>query len=220
MDVESIFNELVKIDEKLVFTDEDVAFLIEHSANEDAENRGFIAELLINVKTEESKDTLLRLTTDESWIVRASAYDSLSVFDDEKVAEYLKERIKKEKRTTAKSYAIMSLGDILKRINRKTKQDISFLKENEEKEKSTGVKLACYYSLYLLGEKEYIHKIIKEMDNRMYTLRCACINTLMEIVDKENKDIIIDALEKRHFTEKVPAVLSGIKELIKKAKMI
>ena len=76
-------------------------------------------------------------------------------------------------------------------------------------ERSGSVKLSIYYSLYILGQNEYIQYVIKYLQSRRYTNRCAAANLLKDVHDAD-RAIVIMALKSRLQVENTIAVKSSI----------
>ena len=70
-----------------------------------------------------------------------------------------------------------------------------------------------FNALYILGNKEYLKEMIEILDTKIYQNRCAIINCLKEIADKDNFKIIYEALCIRESKENSYAVISAINNL-------
>lgn len=203
--------------EKLTnFTKKELILLQHLSEDEEEEVRLRTAEILALSNSFEGKKILIKLLEDDNELVRVNACDSLSISNSEKVIEFLKERISKDKSSMVRGYAVMSIADIAIRVNYDLEKLFSFLNKLFKKEKVKRVKISFYYAFYIFGYKEYLSKLINELYCRSYHNRCKVIHVLNDILSKDNMSIIKLALEERLDKEKTIAVRSTINDLLQK----
>lgn len=157
-----------------------------------------VATILFDVKNAAAKKVLLQLACDKVALVRTEAYDSLSGFAFPEIEIFLKKAVKTERDALARTYAISSWTEVAIALFEDHSDDISFIKWMLEKtkiKKSEHCLLECYYALYRFGEKEMLAKILSFFRSKDYRIRLAVFHVLEEIVDDENRDKIIDAIE-------------------------
>ena len=156
--------------------------------------RSWAAQQLVDYNNEEAKNILLHLTRDRDYLVRTEAYDSLSAFPYEDIAQVLKQAITHEKSGLARGYAIMSWAVVIYEMDAVTKEDIQFLKKRRKTEKSYHCILDCNYALYILGDKSALKGILFFLNSKNYQNRCGAINLLRLMVADDNKMQIKDAI--------------------------
>lgn len=182
-------------------------------------------ELLISYEefnefTHEQKSLLKKLSYDSNSFVkglvaslndyvRTEVYDSLSVFSDIKSVSLLQNAISTETNNLAKSYAIMSFGDVAYSlgISDDYKEYVDKIKSCN---KSNDCILSCLYCLYLFGEN-VIDDICLFLNDNDYHIRLSAVSILEEIVNKDNFDIITSKLNDRLKIEDCSSVIDKIK---------
>lgn len=174
--------------------DERFAVVKEFASDREAWIRSWAAVQLVNYDSEQAKEILLHLTKDKDYLVRTEAYDSLSAFPYEDVAQVLKCAITRERSGLARGYAIMSWAVILYEMDDFSKEDILFLKKRRKAEGSYHCILDCCYALYILGDKSSLKGMLFFLNSKNYQNRCGAISLLRLIVDEENKEQITDAV--------------------------
>jgi len=178
--------------------------------------RSCCAALLINFENDESKLLLLQLAKDEDSFVRTEAYDSLGVFIDSDVANFLHSVITIELDGLARSYAILSWIDIVYMMSDNYDKEITFLKKIERSDNNSHCLLNCCYGLYLFGENGYLDKILSFLKHKNYQIRCSVLNLLKDIDDADNKEKIINSINIILISETSKAVISTAKEVLNK----
>ena len=188
------------------------------SLDDDDFIRSQCAALLVNYDNkEEAKNLLLHLSYDLNSFVRTEAYDSLGVFSSNEVIERLLVAIKSEPDNLARRYSILSLTNIVYTLKHNYDDYIIKFKEIEAAESADECKLAFYYSIYLLGEGDYLGNILSFLTNEDYHLRCSVLHLLREIDidcvnDKEHISYTINTLL---LSETSEAVISTALETLK-----
>ncbi|QSX23703.1 HEAT repeat domain-containing protein [Priestia megaterium] len=190
-------------------------------------------------KIDKAKKTLINLLKDQDEEVRYYAIESLSCFNDQDVChtalkslndEYYLVRITSleilsecryllkneiiphvsrcldDKNAIVRSYAAETLGKI------GDKGIIPLLKEKSFTEKRNLGRLGIYTGLYLLGEKAYLQQIFELLKVKSYKVRCATVNTLVAIADKENLQEIKTILNLALNREETWAVITTIED--------
>lgn len=171
--------------------------------------RGLVASLMVKSIDEFGFEILNRLSKDNNDYVRTEVFDSLSVFNDTNTVTLLQNAIRTETNNLAKSYAIMSLGDVVYSlgISNDFKEYVYKIKSCN---KSKDCILSCLYCLYLFGEN-VIDEIFLLLNDNDYHIRLSAISILEEIVNNDNLDIITSKLNDRLKIEDCSSVIDKIK---------
>lgn len=203
-----------KLESLKSFTSDDYRFLDYVSNDEDYEVRLKVAEILVKTNDVEAEKILLKLLKDKDELVRVNACDSLCNSASEEVISHLKDRISKDRSSLVKGYAILSLVDIIVRTNKDLVLSRDFFKNMLRMQKVQWVRINIYKALYILGDEEYLEKLIEELNNRYYRNRCAVVNILSELIVDSNSKKIERALAERLQKENALAVKNSIKDII------
>lgn len=99
------------------------------------------------------------------------------------------------------SYAVLSWCDVVYRLHVKYDNDMKFL-------------LECWYGLYLFGDGQALNKMLDFLKSKDYAVRCSVLNLLSDVMKKEDKYIIMSAIEELLKTEKTTAVKSDAEKII------
>ena len=91
----------------------DYALLRRWAQHPDALIREQVAAVLVFGAGEPGREILLKLAADSEELVRAEAYDTLSVYPEEKVAETLKQAAVSEPNDLVRDFALVSDGDVI-----------------------------------------------------------------------------------------------------------
>lgn len=196
-------------DELNEFTDKQKLLLRKLSYDSNSFVRGLVASLMVKSIDEFGFEILNRLSKDNNDYVRTEVYDSLSVFNDMNTVTLLQNAISTDTNNLAKSYAIMSLGDVVYSlgISDDYKQYVDKIKSCN---KSKDCILSCLYCLYLFGEN-VIDEFFLLLNDNDYHIRLSAISILEEIVNNDNLDIITSKLNDRLKIEDCSSVIDKIK---------
>lgn len=196
------------------FSDKDIDLLRKLSFDKDEYVRGTVAEVLVNLESSKVEDILLRLAKDKDSLVRTQACDSLCISKSVTTYEMLKHTALKDRIGMVRAYAIMSLGDIAYEVD---KEDdlIEFLEDILVDETVVFVKISVYTVLCSLGVEKYFPNLLELINSKKYTNRNAVARSLAEIVDEDNKDVIVEALLERKKIEMAFSVTSTIDTVLK-----
>ena len=200
IDLLNQFNDAKKL------SNNDFLILKKFSKDYNVEIRSIIPPILVKFVSDESKDILLTLARDIDPLVRTEAYDSLSVFLYYSVEIFLFQAIYNEPDELARSYAILSWADVVLGLKHVTAENIFYLQNRRDLDKSDDCKLSYCYGLYLFGQKNMLTEILCFLNKEDYHLRCAALNLLSELVNQENKELIRDAVMNLLTTENAVAV--------------
>lgn len=196
-------------DELNKFTDKQKLLLRKLSYDSNSFVRGLVASLMVKSIDEFGFEILNRLSKDNNDYVRTEVFDSLSVFNDMNTVTLLQNAISTDTNNLAKSYAIMSLGDVVYSlgISNDFKEYVYKIKSCN---KSKDCILSCLYCLYLFGEN-VIDEIFLLLNDNDYHIRLSAISILEEIVNNDNLDIITSKLNDRLKIEDCSSVIDRIK---------
>ena len=196
-------------DELNEFTDKQKLLLRKLSYDSNSFVRGLVASLMVKFIDEFGFEILNRLSKDNNDYVRTEVFDSLSVFNDMNTVTLLQNAISSDTNSLAKSYAIMSLGDVVYSlgISNDFKEYVYKIKSCN---KSKDCILSCLYCLYLFGEN-VIDEIFLLLNDNDYHIRLSAISILEEIVNNDNLDIITSKLNDRLKIEDCSSVIDKIK---------
>ena len=213
MNTETNFDLLDKISEKNNLSEKDLEILIELSKNEDEEIRSYVAELLVLSDEDSAKKTLIQLCSDTDELVRVNACDSLFVFAEFDVYKILYTVSVKDESELVKSYALLSIIDIMAKIDIDKNQLEELFSSNLNSDIAI-LKITSCKGLYLLGFTEYLNKLIDFLNAEDYQDRCFALNTLPDIVNADNYNQIISTLVELKRIEKTEAVLSTLENIV------
>ena len=202
------------IESSLTFSKEEIEILEKYSNDEDENIRSEVARILVNFTEERGENILKKLATDKKSIVRAEACDSLNQSKSISTYQILKNIAKLDKNGIVRGYAINSLGKMAKEIDiiDDTKE---FLVECLEVEKVVFTKINIYKALYNFGEQKYLFLLIAKLKTSRYQNRCATINSLEEIMNDTNYNIIRMKLLELEQVESVYAVTTSIGRVLR-----
>ena len=163
----------------------DYAPLRRWAQHPDALIREQVAAVLVFGAGEPGREILLKLAADSEELVRAEAYDTLSVYPEEKVAETLKQAAVSEPDDLARYFALVSYGDVIQELAPGDAEQKAFFQDRLQRDQAAVCRLGCEYALYQLGEPEALERILGYLDDPDYLVRCRAVCTLEEIADAE-----------------------------------
>ena len=82
-------------------------------------------------------------------------------------------------------------------------------------EKTEFTKINIYTVLYNLGQKEYFDKLLSMTNSKKYSNKCAVVNSLKDIANESNRDMIIKVLLEHKKKETAMSVVYTINDVIK-----
>jgi len=150
---------------------------------------------------------LLHVLDDKNELVRISAIEASSIIGDMNIVPFLEKKIS-DNSSLVRFYVYITLGEFHKNSSYK------LLKNKIGLEKSTFAKLGIYEALFLFGDNGYLNKIISIMSSKSYRVRCAVINSLINLpLKKEEKKLVRDKIISFRKNEKTNAVKSLFEKL-------
>lgn len=212
MNYEKAEKRLSDMSEKGVLSDYDYEFLNEIAHSDDMCLKCDAADLLIDHTTKQAIEILKTLSNDNDATVRASAYDNMWVFEKQDFDVILRNAVAHEKDGTARSYAICSLYDLYSENICDTAELIDFMHDLYKTEKDRRCKLQYLRNFYLSGETDKLSEIIGYLEDKDYRMRITVVNTISEMLNKENKGVLLSLVRKRLKTEKSAAVKASLEK--------
>ena len=213
MNIDNAYEMLNKISEKNGVDSNDLKILLQLSKHNEPEIRSYAAELLVLSKDNKAEKMLINMCDDEDELVRVNACDSLSVFPNKDVYDCLINRAINDESTLVKTYAILSIIDIMGSVE----IDMDILKKiliSNLDSKAINMRAACNKGLYLLGDDKYLKELIKLIYSDNYQERCAVLNMVEDIITEKNKHYILSAVTKLQKKEDSVAVNTIIDRLL------
>lgn len=141
------------------------------------------AEILgIVSPTKEGAAILQRLLNDDDEIIAAEACDSLSYAGDESCIESLIDKLN-SKSEMVRGYAATAIAQICTRTKCKIKESSDAIESCCVKEQSAWVQQNYFYSLYMLGQKQLLEKLIAGYSSDSYHVRKATIEMLKNCIE-------------------------------------
>ena len=213
MNYEKAEKRLSDMSEKEALSDYDYEFLNEIAHSDDMCLKCDAADLLIDHTTKQAIEILKTLSNDNDATVRASAYDNMWVFEKQDFDVILRKAVANEKDGTARSYAIFSLYDLYSENSCDTAELIDFMHDLYKTEKDRRCKLQYLRNFYLSGETDKLSEIIGYLEDKDYRMRITVVNTISEMLNKENIEVLLSVVRKRLKTEKSVAVKASLEKL-------
>lgn len=220
MNYEKAEKRLSDMSEKEALSDYDYEFLTEIAQGDDMCLKCDTADLLIDHTTKQAVEILKMLSNDNDATVRASAYDNMWVFETQDFDGILRNAVANEKDGTARSYAIFSLYDLYSENGCDTAGLIDFMHKLYRTEKDRRCKLQYLRNFYLSGETDKLSEIIAYLEDEDYRMRITAVNTISEIRNKGNNDVLLSALKNRLKAENSEAVKASIKKFVNEVEEI
>lgn len=198
----------------------DYALLRRWAQHPDALIREQVAAVLVFGAGEPGREILLKLAADSEELVRAEAYDTLSVYPEEKVADTLKQAAVSEPDDLARYFALVSYGDVIQELEPGDAEQKAFFQDRLQRDQAAVCRLGCEYALYQLGEPGALERILGYLDDPDYLVRCRAVCTLEEIADAENRGRILEAVRGRREKESAAPVRERMDEWMGREKSI
>ena len=217
MDLDKSYDILDLISRKNTINLSDIEILINLSHHNDSEIRAYVAELLAFANGVEAERILITLSNDADELVRVNACDSLSAFATTDSYEQLLKCILNDQSMLVKTYAILSLIDIMNCVDA-DRTELNRLFVDLTKKEHISISASGFKGLYMMGYKEHLNSIINLLTAEDYRDRCTVINVLVDIIENDNENLIFSALTKLRKTEKSEAVNSIIDKVISEDK--
>jgi HEAT repeat protein len=202
------------------FTKETLEILDLLSKDTDSSIRTLVAQVLVLTDEPEGENILLRLLNDEDELVRVNACDSLCISSSIATINRLKDKLLSDQSNLVRSYAVLSIADIISDNNLPVKDEYVLLFQMILKtEIDRGVQLCLYKALYQFGDERYLAHLIAELNSCNYQNRCMTVNLLRDLINAKNKSMISSALSEQLTKEGTIAVKSAIQCLLQEIEL-
>ena len=210
-EINNIVNIIDSLEDIENFTDKHFEIVRKYVSHENAFIRSRCAYMLGEFGTEQARNLLYDLCRDTDSFVRTETYDSLVFFPDSFTESLLYNAVMNETDDLACRYAVLSWCDVVYHLHEKYDNDMKFLLEILETGKC---QFECRYGLYLLGDRQALNEMLDFLKSGDYTVRCSVLNLLSDIMKKEDKDIIMSAVEELLKTEETTAVKADAEKIM------
>lgn len=151
-------------------------------------------------------NVLIDMLNDKNYLVRCEVYEALSNFKSENILSILVNRIKRERSSTVRMYAISTICHLVKQISCNDNL-IEELESLYDKEKSKRVIISYLSLMYLIEKnKKYIIKALEYINDIDYHIRCNVINLLSEVIDREVIELVCIEYNRRYLVENAQSV--------------
>lgn len=213
-------NFLNEIEKTNNFTKETLEILNLLSKDTDSTIRTLVAQVLVLTDEPEGEKILLRLLNDEDELVRVNACDSLCISRSLATVNRLKDILLSDQSNLVRSYAVLSIADIISDNNLPVKDEYVLLFQKILKtETDIGVQLCLYKVLYRFGDERYLAYLVAELNSCNYQNRCMTVNLLRDLITDQNKSMISSALSEQLTKEGTIAVKSAIQCLLQEIEL-
>lgn len=150
----------------------------------------------------------LPLLKDKNDVVRVNAIECIGALGEGRAVKHLIGMLD-DRSSLVRSYAAHFIGDYGNR------SCIGILENKLASDKSIYVRVGVLFGLYSLGREEKLTEILRLFKSRQYRVRCSVANNLVGIVDKNNREIILEVLRNASSVEETVAARSSIEAAIK-----
>ncbi|MBE6876648.1 MAG: HEAT repeat domain-containing protein [Oscillospiraceae bacterium] len=210
------FEKLISLEEKPI-SPEDVSLIYECLTDEDALLRSEAVSLLSRPElkdTEKDLQILLSMCNDADALVRTEVYDVLSAFIDKRIPERLQKAILHEPDELARSYAIMSWADSVRRFTSDFSKPIAFIQKYQKMETSESCLFAYAYAQYQFHNAGSLKKMLSFLNSKDYRIRCSVVNSF-RFANERDLPAICQAFRNCYESEETRAVRSVIESFFR-----
>lgn len=165
------------------------------------------AEALGVIGTSSSVDALIEALEDPGELVRLVAAESLGRLGRKKAVPALR-RLLRDRSELVRGYAAEAIAEL------GAKNAVGDIERALVGEHRDAAKLRYHVALFRLGLRDHLPDIVALLRARSYRVRCAAVNSLVELVRYLPKEEIMQALQQRLVVEKTTAVQSAIRASI------
>ena len=106
---------------------------------------------------------------------------------------------------------------LLQNLIEKTDKYLSLIHILYKTEKDRRCKLQYLRNFYISGETDKLGEIIGYLEDKDYRMRITVVNTISEILNKENKEVLLSVVKKRLKPEKSRAVKASLEKFVSDA---
>jgi len=202
-------------DRELELGDDEFAVASELASDEVAWIRSEVAALLMCYATPVSRELLLKLAQDKDSDTRAQAYRSLSRFRTKEIKFFLQHAFEHERDVFARTYIIASLAEIDFSLAEDPKAQLGAIKKAQTHARTPLEKAAYYYWRYLFGDADVLDTWLSYLDHTKNIVRWFVVSSMDSVINKDNADKIIQAVNHRLTKERSGNVKYIAKEFLK-----
>ncbi len=190
MKVESLFFECMECGNFEELPEcEQLRFLERHAFICNYEIRLTVAEKLGNMKPREEVFSILkRMIWDKDELVAAEAIDSLGAKGDASCLYALKRRLRCSRSKIVKGYAAIAIAEICARSRSVPDETLNELVDIIAKEKDRWLLQNYYCAMYIVGQREYLGKLLAGQYDKDYRIRAVTKSMLKDFVQDNGLD--------------------------------
>lgn len=188
----------------------------ELSAAEDASLRSWVAKSLVwDAADPFAAQLLCQLAGDHDMLVRVEALDSLSASRNDNCMPAFR-RALGDPEELVRMYAAIGLAEVCQGRPERASEARTLLQRTLALEGNRHVRIGILEGLYVLGQHDMLAELFRQLDDPDYHIRCAVLNTLDSILDRENREQIGAFLHSLDLSTEVVAVSSTAARLLKR----
>lgn len=161
---------------------------------------------LRDLEGEDLTNPLIKTLYDDDEIVKIFSIQTLGILEIKEAIPYLINFLS-NKNELIRGNAAVALGQVDAQFTK------PYLVQILKTENRNAARLRFYVALYLLGEKQYFQYIIKCLKSRSYLVRYGTISYLVDLIDEDNKSVILTKIKELFMCEK----RSEVKEMAQDA---
>lgn len=189
---------------------------LELSIAEDASLRSWVAKSLVwDAKDPFAAQLLCQLARDDDMLVRVEALDSLSASRNHNWIPTFRHALG-DSEELVRMYAAIGLAEVCQGQPEQVSEAQTVLQRALALEENCHARIGILEGLYVLGQRNMLTELFRQLDNSDYHIRCAVLNTLDSILDRENREQIGAFLHSLDLSEEVAAVSSTVARLLKR----
>lgn len=183
------------------------SILLTLTGNPDEEIRFKALEALWGYTGDDVLNALVKRLKDDDELVRISAVEALGEMRDSRGKQHLIDALTDVEEIVRREAAegLGELGDA---------SVIPVLQAFLQNETSSTAKVGFYVGLYLLGAEFRLKSLLNLLKDPSYRVRCSVANCVLDLVDEENKMLIIKALNAALIRETTVAARSTLQSAL------
>ena len=190
--------------------------VLELSVAEDASLRSWVAKSLVwDAADPFAAQLLCQLAGDDDMLVRVEALDSLSASRNPNCVPTFRHALT-DPEELVRMYAAMGLAEVCQGQTEQVSEAQTVLQRALTLEENPHARIGILEGLYILGQRDMLAKLFRQFDHPDYRIRCAVLNTLDSILDRENREQIGAFLHSLDLSEEVAAVSSSVSRLLRR----
>ena len=189
---------------------------LELSAAEDASLRSWVAKSLVwDAEDPFAAQLLCQLAGDHDLLVRVEALDSLSASHNHNCMPTF-QRALGDPEELVRMYAAIGLAEVCQGQPEQASEAQTVLQRALALEENRHARIGILEGLYVLRQRDILSELFRQLEDPDYHIRCAVLNTLDSILDRENREQIAAFLHSLDLSAEVAAVSSTAARLLKR----